>query len=79
MELRKQILWALWILGNLECLHSVLDRFDVCKLTAHQVYRRVCYHNSSDTRLFKVLDWSESSRSGRISKEDGYSGCFGGH
>lgn len=29
VELRKQILLTLWILGNPECLRSVADRFDV--------------------------------------------------
>lgn len=42
VELRKQILLTLWILGNPECLRSVADRFDVCRATAYRVYRRVC-------------------------------------
>ena len=42
VELRKQILITLWILGNPECLRSVADRFDVCRATAYRVYRRVC-------------------------------------
>ena len=42
VELRKQILLSLWILGNPECLRSVADRFDVCRATAYRVYRRVC-------------------------------------
>lgn len=42
VELRKQILLTLWVLGNPECLRSVADRFDVCRATAYRVYRRVC-------------------------------------
>ena len=42
VELRKEILLTLWILGNPECLCSVADRFDVCRATAYRVYRRVC-------------------------------------
>lgn len=42
VELRKQILLTLWILGNPEYLRSVADRFDVCRATAYRVYRRVC-------------------------------------
>jgi len=42
VELRKQILLSLWVLGNPECLRSVADRFDVCRATAYRVYRRVC-------------------------------------
>ena len=42
VELRRQILLTLWILGNPECLRSVADRFDVCRATAYRVYRRVC-------------------------------------
>ena len=42
VELRKQILLTLWILGNPECLRSVADRFDVCRATVYRVYRRVC-------------------------------------
>lgn len=42
VELRKQILLTLWILGNPEYLRSVADRFDVCSATAYRIYRRVC-------------------------------------
>ena len=42
VELRKQILLTLWVLGNPECLPSVAAIFDVCKSTVYQVYRRVC-------------------------------------
>ena len=42
VELGKQLLLSLWILGNPECLRSVADRFDVCRATGYRVYRRVC-------------------------------------
>ena len=42
VELRNQILLTLWVLENPESLPSVADRFDVCKSTAYQVYKRVC-------------------------------------
>ena len=42
VQLRKQILLTLWIIGNPECLRSVADRFDVCAATAYREYRRVC-------------------------------------
>ena len=60
LELRKQILLTLWILGNAECLRSVADRFDVCKSTAYQLYRRVCIavvtHLMSDFVNFLQLE-----------------------
>ena len=32
VELRKKILLTLWVLGNPECLRSVVDRFNVLQI-----------------------------------------------
>lgn len=42
IDLQKQLLITVWILGNPECLRSVADRFNVTKSSAFRVYRRVC-------------------------------------
>ena len=42
IDLEKQVLITMWILGNPECLRSVADRFNVTKSSAFRVYRRIC-------------------------------------
>ena len=42
IDLQKQVLITMWILGNPECLRSVADRFNVTKSSAFRVYRRIC-------------------------------------
>ena len=39
VEVRKQLLITLWMLGNPECLRLVADQFDVCRATTYRVYR----------------------------------------
>ena len=42
IDLQKQVLITLWILGNPECLRSVTDRFNITKLILFRVCRRIC-------------------------------------
>ena len=42
IALQKQVLITIWILGNLECLRSVADRFNITKSILFRVYHRVC-------------------------------------
>ena len=42
IDLQKQLLITIWILGNPECLRSVADRFNVTKSSAFRVYHRIC-------------------------------------
>ena len=42
IDLQKQVLITMWILGNPECLRSLADRFNVTKSSAFRVYRRIC-------------------------------------
>ena len=43
MELKqKQVLITIWILGNPECLRSVVDRLNITKLILFCVYRKIC-------------------------------------
>ena len=42
IDLQKQVLITIWILGNLECLRSVADRFNITKSILFRVYHRVC-------------------------------------
>ena len=39
---QKQVLITMWILGNLECLRSVADRFKITKSILFCVYRGIC-------------------------------------
>ena len=41
IDLQKQVLITMWILGNPECLRSLADRFNVTKSSAFRVYRRI--------------------------------------
>ena len=42
IDLRKQLLITLWVLGNQESTGSISDRFDVTRSSVYRVYRRVC-------------------------------------
>ena len=42
IDLQKQVLITIWILGNPECLRSVADRFNITKSILFRVYRRIC-------------------------------------
>ena len=42
IDLEKQVLITMWILGNPECLRSVADRLNITKSSAFRVYRRIC-------------------------------------
>ena len=61
IDLQKQVLITLWILGNPECLRSVTDRFNITKSSLFRVYRRICgaiAKNLSNQSMKYLLVWN---------------------
>ena len=61
IDLQKQVLITIWILGNLECLRSVADRFNITKSLLFRVYHRVCgaiANNLSGQYMKYLIVWN---------------------
>ena len=61
IDLQKQVLITIWILGDPGCLRSVADRFNITKSTLFRVYRRICWaiaNNLSGQYMKYSLIWN---------------------
>ena len=61
IDLQKQVLITIWILGDPGCLRSVADRFNITKSTLFRVYRRICWaiaNNLSSQYMKYPLIWN---------------------
>ena len=61
IDLQKQVLITIWILGNPKCLRSVADRFNITKSILFRVYRRICgaiANNLSGQYMKYILVWN---------------------
>ena len=61
IDLQKQVLITIWILGKPECLRSVADRFNITKSILFCVYRRICgaiANNLSGQYMKYLLVWN---------------------
>ena len=80
IDLRKQILITLWVLGNPECLRSIADRFDVTRSSTFRTYRRICKAISNNLAE-RFIKFPSSQRAvelmQRFEEKKGFPGVLG--
>ena len=69
VPVEKQLLVAIWLLGNQETFRSVCDRFDLARSTTHVIFKKVCNALCSEL-LFHASDRMFKTREKRQTRKN---------
>ena len=69
VPVEKQLLVAIWLLGNQETFRSVCDRFDLARSATHVIFKKVCNALCSEL-LFHASDRMFKTREKRQTRKN---------